>query len=225
MNKILVFDSGCGGISILNALEKTFPTAQYQYLEDTENFPYGDKDKDFIQKRVISLLQDAYKSFLPDIVVVACNTASLYARQILRETMPIPIICLEPAIKPAIKITKNANIGLLVTPATLKEPSLARLIGTHVSKNIKINLFADKRLAEIAEKKFKSNQENIFFPEDLKKNLKQTLKHSDTLILGCTHYHLLKEEFSDLLPEVKFFVDPTEGVIKRVKSILETRNN
>jgi len=197
--RIGVFDSGLGGLTVVKALTKVIQNADIFYLADTKNAPYGEKTPKQILQFSLDITQyflDAYKI---DILIVACNTATSAAIEILRERYPhLIIIGTEPGIKPAIEHTLTGKIGILATPATLsgeKYQSLANRVANQ--KNIQLFEQACPGLVEQIEKGEISSDET-------KKLLEQWLlpmneNGVDTIVLGCTHYPLVGKTISEIM--------------------------
>ncbi|MGP1930172.1 MAG: glutamate racemase, partial [Arsenophonus sp. ET-DL12-MAG3] len=114
---ILIFDSGIGGLSIYYEVKRLLPDLHYIYVFDNDAFPYGEKSAEFIIKRIIQIIDQIQKKQTLAIAIIACNTASTVSLPILRAYFKFPIIGVVPAIKPAIKLTRNGVIGLLATKA------------------------------------------------------------------------------------------------------------
>lgn len=182
-----VFDSGVGGVSVLKALQSALPNESFIYAADSGNAPYGDKSKAFIEART-----SAMASFLAranaKAIVVACNTATVVAVKTLRAHYPIPVIAMEPAIKPATQISRSGVVGVLATARTLESPALAnlcRLYGT----SVKILLQPCPGLVEQVER---GDLETEATHQLLRRYISPLLAGgADTLVLGCTHYVFL----------------------------------
>jgi len=126
-----IFDSGLGGLSVLNAIAGVLPRTDLTYIADTAHVPYGEKNDDFIRQRALAVSQHLIDRGCSQIVV-ACNTATAAAVTTLRETLPdVPIIGIEPGIKPAARVSKSGRIAVLTTTSTAHSKRLARLIEEH----------------------------------------------------------------------------------------------
>lgn len=204
-----IFDSGIGGLSVLKEIHQLLPHESLIYVADSAHAPYGDRSATFIRKRsqVIAnfLLDQRVKA-----IVIACNTATAEVAQLLRNTVGIPVIGLEPAIKPAVKLSKNGIIGVLATQRTIDSARLLGLIGQYASDK-KVLAQACPGLVEQVEAcqlKTKTT-ENV-----LKKYILPLLEQgADTLILGCTHYPFL-------LPTIQKIID--HEILDHKINILET---
>src|SRR5271168_1465715 len=119
--RLLIFDSGIGGLGVVEQIRRLQPAAQLTYLADNRFFPYGEKPDDILLAHILKLIGDAIKSLQPDAVVIACNTASTIALGALRETYPAMVfIGCVPPIKPAAAASKTRHIGVLATAATVR---------------------------------------------------------------------------------------------------------
>jgi glutamate racemase len=121
-----VFDSGVGGLSVLKAIREKHPTIDFIYIADSGNAPYGSRSAEFIESRA-SHIADSLIDAGAEIIVVACNTATAIAVAKLRAKLTVPIVAMEPAIKPAVAHTKTGVIGVLATERTIESPTVARL--------------------------------------------------------------------------------------------------
>jgi len=215
---VLIFDSGVGGLSILKYIKKKLPNIHYVYVLDNEFFPYGNKKKLFIIERSINIINIVKKIYPIQIVLIACNTASTASLSILRKKFNFPIIGVLPDIHTAKKITKNNIIGLIATKATINSSYIKKIIQKK-SFNKVIKIIATNKLALIAEKKIrgikveKIELQNIFQPWI---NL---AVQPDTIILGCTHFLLLKKEIQNILHPSVYFIDSKKIIISKIKKI------
>lgn len=238
--KILFFDSGMGGLSVLREVVKLNPQCAYYYLFDHECFPYGNKSEDFLQERVAFLLNEAIKVLHPDLIVIACNTASTTALPRIRSMFSMPIVGVVPAIKPASKLSKKKCIALLATPGTVKRRYTEFLINefAYDCKVIKVGTESLVRLAESAMLKLceidpASYGKDSLLRKDcdgcdmqsLEEILEPILSLSiddkpDVVILGCTHFPLLKKQIAKVLGENIILVDSGAAIARRVEQLL-----
>ena len=221
VKRVLFFDSGVGGLSVLNAVRQINPSIESYYLFDNECFPYGDKSEQFIVDRVDSLLESACHKFDLSAIVVACNTASTVALPELRDNIKIPIVGVVPAIKPAAKLSKNKIVGLLATPGTISRKYTQDLIDNFAS-DCQIIKVGNANLAVIAEKRLSTG---IVDTKSILKIVepflnKDETKRPDTVVLGCTHYPFVKDILTNLLPNVRL-VDSGEAIGRRVKDVIK----
>ncbi len=220
VKKILVFDSGVGGLSVFKAVKVLNPEICPYYVFDHECFPYGTKTDDFIIERVLKIVKKCLLKSQFDVIVVACNTASTVVLPSLRNSVNIPVVGVVPAIKPAARLSKNKVLGLLATPATINREYTKNLIADF-AKDCTIVSVGDPDLAALAEEKLITGKTDS---EKVKNILKGFVKDNnennpDIIILGCTHYPFIKEEISSILPKVKI-IDSGEAIARRVRTIL-----
>lgn len=197
--KIGVFDSGLGGLTVVDAIAQTFKGAKIYYIADTQVAPYGEKSKDDILKHSLEVTRYLIKQYNIDALVVACNTATSAAINELREIFPkLILVGTEPGIKPAISFTKSKRIGVLATPATLQGEKYQLLADNLASKNsIKLYEQPCPGLVEQIEQgkttcpTTKTMLENWLIP----------MKDDgvDTIVLGCTHYPLVSQIIKDIM--------------------------
>ena len=214
-----VFDSGVGGLSVLKAIRRIRPTVNFIYIADSGNAPYGSRSSEFIEHRASRIAQALADSGV-HIVVVACNTATAVAVEKLRSQLSVPVVAIEPAIKPAVAVTKTGIIGVLATERTLESAAVERLC-REFGQGVKIVLRPCPGLAEMVERGEVSTE---FTREYLREIvLPLTAQGADTLVLGCTHYSFLEPEIRDIVgPEVRI-VEPSAAVARQV--ILQLGND
>jgi glutamate racemase len=214
-----LFDSGIGGTSIWKEVNQLLPNENTIYLADSKNAPYGKRTKEEIialcYKNVDFLLNQNCK-----LIVVACNTATTNAIKELRAKYKIPIIGIEPAIKPAANQTETQAIGILATKGTLNSELFHRQVENFSS--IKIIEQVGYGLVELIE-----NGE--IESEEMKNLLKLYLRpmiaeNIDYLVLGCSHYPYLIPEIQKIIPKNITIIDSGEAVAKQTKMILEKNN-
>ncbi|WP_301098752.1 glutamate racemase [Otariodibacter sp.] len=215
---ILIYDSGMGGLTIYDAIRQSLPNAHYLYCFDNAYFPYSEKTENFLIDRAELIVQKITQIQPLDMVVVACNTASTVVLPRLREKFSIPIVGTVPAIKPAAEISQTGKIGLLATKGTVNRQYVSDLIQTYASHH-QIEKIGTTDLVELVEEK---QQTGFVDMQRLQKIISEWQDDEvlDTVILGCTHFPLVKEELKQLLPHVKYFIDPGNGIAKRVLALL-----
>jgi glutamate racemase len=214
-NPIGFFDSGVGQISILREIQKLLPNESYIVLADEKHLPFGEKSKEAIETftgKAASFLISNYKI---KILVVACNTASVQALAHIRKYFEIPVIGTVPAIKPAFLKSKNKRIAILATTATIKSDYLQNLISIY-APGAEILKIACPGLEEAIEKR-NVRRINLLISAYATKIQKDDC---DTVILGCTHYPLVKAAFKKLLPKGTLILDSSLGIAKKVRSDL-----
>lgn len=219
LKQVLFFDSGVGGLSIFQDVINKNPNINSFYLFDNAYFPYGELDDNFLIKRLTELLLSFVKKHQVDLLIIACNSASTVALDALRRHLSIPVVGVVPAIKPAARLTKNGVIGLLATPATIKRNYTLQLI-EEFAADIKVLKIGSTELVKLAEDKLhgftvdKRRLQKIFEPW-----LTLQIK-PDTLILGCTHFPLLKSEIMDCFENRVQLVDSGKAIANRVYQLL-----
>lgn len=218
MALIGVFDSGVGGLSILDEALRQLPEHDYIYLADSAHAPYGEKSSDWIAARSLTLCQHLVHQGC-EALVIACNTATAQAIAQIRQALPaIPIVGVEPGIKPAAMQSQNSVVGVLATEATLKSDKFNALLET-LSGNCTIIKQAGAGLVPLIEAGKANGAETL---ELLAQHLEPIqLAGADTLVLGCTHYPFLRKAIRSLLGESITLIDTSEAVIRQLKRQLE----
>ena len=220
-NPIGIFDSGIGGISILEKLKQLLPNENFIYLADNRNCPYGSKSK----KEIISLSKKNCEKLIElncKIIIIACNTSTTNSIKKLREIIAIPIIGIEPGLKPAIHYTKTKNIGILATEKTLGSKLFFETLNQNRIDNIHIHEQIGYELVNLIEEGSHSKQ-NLY--KILEKYLVPMInKKIDCLLLGCTHYNHIKDIIEEIIPIDIKIVDTITPVNKRVLNILKSNN-
>lgn len=189
-----VFDSGVGGLSIAQCIQQQLPYENLLYMADTLHAPYGEKSATFIQHRVLEISHWFIKQGAKAIVV-ACNTATVNAVDKLRAQVNIPIIGVEPAIKPAAHFSKSKKVAILVTKATAENQRFLALV-EQFKNNSTVYIQPCPGLVELIEQDKKSSMECRAL---LIRYLEPLINAGvDTLVLGCTHYPLVKQQISEI---------------------------
>ncbi len=210
--KIGVFDSGVGGQSVVNAVQKALPEAKIIYVDDKANVPYGSKSPEELYVLVAPILQDLANRV--DAIVVACNTVTTTLIERLRQEIAVPLVGMEPMVKPAAEQSKNRIIAVCATPATLKSARYAWLKETY-AKDVKVlepdcsdwAYMIENR--QIDHNKLRSRIEEV------------CQAGADVIVLGCTHYHWIEEEIKAIADHYKTSViQPERPVINQLKRVL-----
>lgn len=210
-----------GGISILKEIQKQLPHEDLIYIADSAKAPYGDKPVDFIQQRSLQLSQFLLTQNIK-VLVVACNTATTEAISFLRAQLNIPVVGVEPAIKPAAEQSKNKIIGILATHRTINSERLQELIDLY-AKDSTIVAQSCPGLVEAVENHDANNVEHSI--QLLRKYTQKMVDAQvDTLILGCTHYPFLLAEMRILLGDEITILDTGKPVATQLQRILEQNN-
>jgi glutamate racemase len=224
IKQVLIFDSGVGGLSVYQEIIQVNPNINSYYLFDNACFPYGELEDTFLSNRLTTLLLSFVKKHPVDLIVIACNSASTVALDALRSHLSIPIVGVVPAIKPAAQLTKNAVIGLLATPATIHRHYTDHLI-EQFAVDIQVLKIGSTELVKLAEDKLHGLQVD---KKSLNKILAPWLSlqtRPDTLVLGCTHFPLLKEEIAECFKHQVALVDSGKAIAHRVSQLLGGQTN
>ena len=220
MALIGVFDSGVGGLSILDEALRQLPQHDYIYLADSANAPYGERSSEWIAARSLTLCRYLLNKGC-DAIVVACNTATAEAIAQIRNELAIPVIGVEPGIKPAAMQSQNGIVGVLATEATLKSDKFNALLAT-LPSNCQFIKQAGAGLVPLIEAGDANSEETL---ELLAQHLEAIQDAgADTLVLGCTHYPFLRKSIRKLLGESITLIDTSEAVIRQLKRQLEARS-
>ena len=192
---ILFFDSGVGGLSVLEPTRQLLPTAPIVYAADSAGFPYGTKSEAEIASRVPALLGRLVERFRPRLVVIACNTACTVALDHVRSALDLPVVGTVPAIKPAAEITRTGVIGVLGTLATVRQPYVDRLVEQFASDKIVLR-HGTAELVQLAEAKLAGAPPD---PTDFEQVLAGLFEQPagdriDTIVLSSTHFPLVQDE-------------------------------
>lgn len=213
--KVLIFDSGVGGLSVYKEIEAKLPQIDYYYIFDNAAYPYGELDHYTLITRVNKLVERYVANFAIDLVVIACNTASTIVLPTLRANLSIPVVGVVPAIKPASNLANKA-VGLIATPATVTREYTYDLI-RDFSNSKPVELLGSTRLVDMAEEKLRGNPVSH---QELAEVLLPMVGKVDVAVLGCTHFPLIKEEIQAVLSEQVLLVDSGEAIARRVQELL-----
>ncbi len=214
MDCIGVFDSGVGGISVLKALVKELPNENFIYYGDSAHAPYGTKTVEEIQKLSFEIT-DHLISEGAKAVVVACNSATSAAVRVMREKYKdIPIVGIEPALKPAVKESEGGAVMVLATPMTIREEKFKKLMA-RFEKDVEILPVSCPGLMEYVEKGVTSGEELQNYFENLLGEYKE--KNIGSVVLGCTHYPFLTGALREFFGDKTKFYEGGEGVARETK--------
>lgn len=211
---IAVFDSGVGGISVLRELVKILPQEDYIYYGDSQNAPYGMKDKEAVKKLTIEAAEYLFSQGAKGLVV-ACNTATSAGVRVLREMYPdIPIVGIEPAVKPAALLKPGGRVLVMATPMTIREEKFRKLMAKY-EEEAEILPLPCPGLMDFVER-------GDLHSSDFRKYLEELLYEYrihpvDAAVLGCTHYPFAKEMIQDILGENVVIFDGGEGTAREMK--------
>jgi len=221
---ILVFDSGLGGLTVLREIVGTRPDAHYVYVADDAFFPYGHHGEDQIIARVVPLIGELIAAHAPDLVVIACNTASTLVMSHLREQYKVPFVGTVPAIKPACASSRTKRVSVLGTKGTVKREYTKALI-RDFAQGCEVTLVGSVDLASLAEAVLNGVEVS---DRDIFAELapcfvgagEADLARTDTVVLACTHYALLMDRLVRLAPWPVDWIDPAPAIARRVADLL-----
>jgi len=212
-----VFDSGVGGLSVLREIRRLLPEEDLLYVADSAHAPYGDREAQFIEARSLAAIR-----FLVErqakAIVIACNTATSVAVESLRSRFGIPIVAIEPAIKPACEATRSGVVGVLATSRTLEGANVARLAAEH-GRSVRVLMQPCPGLVECVEEGDLDGER----PRRLVERYLQPLleQNADTIVLGCTHYPFLAPLIQQAAGATVTLVNPASAVAKQLARRLE----
>lgn len=219
---ILVFDSGLGGLTVLREIVGARPDARYVYVADDAFFPYGHHGEEEIIARVVPLVGELIAAHTPDLVVIACNTASTLVMSHLRSAYAVPFVGTVPAIKPACASSKTRRVSVLGTKGTVKREYTRKLIDDF-AQGCEVTLVGSAELAALAESALSGNEVS---DEDIAAELTPCFvgagdaARTDTVVLACTHYPLLLDRLVKLAPWPVDWIDPAPAIARRVVDLL-----
>lgn len=216
MKKVGIFDSGIGGLTVLHQALRDLPGEEYIYYADTDHVPYGRHTRQevaaYTEEAVAFLAGQGVKA-----IVIACNTATSAAIAGLRARYTLPIVGMEPAVKPAVALHPGKRVLVTATPVTVREEKLRDLL-FQVDKNRVVDTLALPELVTFAERgEFTSPQVTAYLRAAL---APYPLADYSALVLGCTHFNYFKDTFSALLPPGTALIDGSQGTIRRLAALL-----
>jgi len=212
-----VFDSGVGGVSVLREIRRELPAEDLSYVADSEYAPYGDRPAVFIIERSIAMVQFLERQGAKA-VVVACNTATGIAVDTLRARFTIPIVAIEPAVKPAVSQTRSGVIGVLATTQTISSPRFSKLVDAHAA-GVRVVAQASPGLVEQVEAGELSGETTRSLVEQYVRPLLD--QGADTIVLGCTHYPFLSAVIEDVAGPGVTVIDPAVAVARELRRRLQ----
>jgi glutamate racemase len=214
---ILVFDSGLGGLTVLREIERARPDAALVYVADDAFFPYGAQEEAALVARVVALIGTLIADHAPDLVVIACNTASTLVLPHLRERYTVPFVGTVPAIKPACAASRSKRVSVLGTQATVKREYTRALI-RDFGQGCDVKLVGSARLAGIAEAALRGEpvDESAISAEITPCFVDEGGRRTDTIVLACTHYPLLLKTLKRVAPWPVEWIDPAPAIARRI---------
>ncbi len=221
VKRVLVFDSGVGGLSVFDAIAASGAALELDYVADNAWLPYGLKSDAELRARVPALLHSMTQQWAPDLVVVACNTASTIALDAVRAALTIPVVGVVPPIKPAAALTRTGVIGILATPATVRRAYTNDLIA-QFAPDKRVIRFGSAALVAAAEQKLRGEPvDKSAIPEAMEGLFGAPGGGElDVVALACTHFPLLDQELAAAAPRACVWLDSGEAIARRVASVL-----
>lgn len=214
--KIGVFDSGVGGLSVVNAIKKGLPDLEIIYKEDREHVPYGTRSID----EIYGLVKPIFQSFIDEecqLIVVACNTVTTNLIDKLRSEFSVPLVGMEPAVKPAVELTKTKVISVCATPRTLSSQRY-QWLKDEFAKGVKVLEPDCSNWASMIE----ANRVNR---EKIAKIIEDSINSgADQIVLGCTHYHWIEELIKQMANGRAQVIQPEGPVIEQLKRVLSQQS-
>ena len=222
--KILIFDSGVGGLTVYREVAAARPDGAYVYVADNAGFPYGNQPESLLIARIIEIIGKAIADHAPDLVVVACNTASTLALADLRARFAVPFVGTVPAIKPACAQSATKRIAVLGTLATVSREYTRALI-REFAAGCDVALIGSSHLASFAEAELAGMPvaDDAIKAEIVGCFVEADARRTDTVVLACTHYPLLIDRFKANAPWPVDWVDPAPAIARRVADLLRGR--
>jgi glutamate racemase len=219
--RILVFDSGVGGLTVHRAIRAELPTAEFVYVADDAAFPYGRLSETQLIERVNSVFDWLLPLYAPDIVVIACNTASTLVLPHLRSRLSIPVVGTVPAIKTGAERSQSGVFTVLATPGTVSRDYTRSLIAQFAADR-HVELVGSKTLASLAEQalRFETIDLEMLAAEIAPCFVEMDGRRTDLIVLGCTHYPLLIEAMRKVSLWPVDWIDPAPAIARRVISLL-----
>lgn len=211
--KIGVFDSGLGGLSVARAIEKELPEYQVIFRHDRDHVPYGDKPLEQLFGFVLPILHDLEAAGC-EVIVVACNTVTTNLITELRAACQVPLVAIEPMVKPAAKLTKSGIIAVCATPNTLASPRYAHLKSMY-AKNLTVLEPDCSQWSRLIE-------DNAIDEAAIRTQIDSVLSAgADVIALACTHYHWIDQQIQTMAQGRAVVIQPSDAVISQLKRVIE----
>ena len=223
MTRALIFDSGVGGLSVAAEIRALLPDLPLDYVSDDAFRPYGAKTPAQLRARLPGLVRVLADMSGADLVVIACNTASVTALEAIRAESVVPVVGVVPAVKPASIATRTGAIGVLGTPATIRQDYVDELIADFASDRA-VRLLGSVELVGMAERLLSGEAPD---PSRIRSEIAPLFQGRlgadiDTVVLACTHFPLLKDHLARAAPQSVQWIDSGEAIARRVASLLDT---
>ena len=218
---ILLFDSGLGGLTVFREAARARPDAHFIYVADDALFPYGAVEESRLIERVLGLMDGFVAAHQPDLVIIACNTASTLVLPALRRRFDLPFVGTVPAIKPACAASLTKRVSVLGTQATVKREYTHALIRQY-GAGCRVTLVGSAQLAGFAERQLAGDpiDDAALRAEIAPCFVADGGARTDTVVLACTHYPLLTERFLRLAPWPVRWIDPAPAIARRVVDLV-----
>ena len=217
--KIGIFDSGIGGLSVLHEAYHFLPGCEYVFYADTEHVPYGQKTPQQIRGYVEQITEFLIGKKV-DAIVIACNTATSVAIDDVREKYALPILGMEPAVKPAIEETEGKRVMVIATPVTIREAKLQHLI-QRVDEEHRVDLLAMPQLVTFAEQEeFETTEVECYLQQQF---LQYDRSRYCALVLGCTHFNYFKPSYRNYFGDKIILIDGNEGTIRHLAEVMQLK--
>jgi glutamate racemase len=220
VTRLLVFDSGTGGLSVAREIRRTMPSAEIVYVADDAGFPYGAWEAEALAGHVVDLMAELIERFSPEAVVIACNTASTLVLPPLRARFAVPFVGTVPAIKPAAERTKSGLVSVLATFGTMQRDYTRDLIQTF-AQGCEVRLVGSENLALLAESFMRggSIDDAAILTEIAPAFVEKDGRRTDVVVLACTHYPFLIEQFQRVAPWPVEWIDTAPAIARRTFSV------
>src|SRR5665213_3357793 len=210
--KIGVFDSGVGGLSVANAIERAVPGHEVLLREDKKHVPYGVRSAEELLSFVTPIFQEMVDAGC-EVIVVACNTVSTMLIGELRERFTVPLVAVEPMVKPAAELTKSKVIAVCATPTTLASDRYAWLKDTYANGITVLEPDCSDWVRMI--------ENNQIYQQKITSRIQETLRAgADVIVLACTHYHWIEKEITAISVGQAKVLQPEQAVIQELKRVL-----
>lgn len=216
-----IFDSGIGGLSVLKEIRKQLPDEEFIYIADSAFTPYGEKTEEEITLRCFQLVE-CLISRGADIIVVACNTATAIAVNALRSKFSLPIVAMEPAVKPAVENSQKGKVGILATTMTLSSHRYAHLLERFAFGTEVIEQACPGLVEQVENMHLDSEQTDSLLHRYLEPLVTQ---HVDAVVLGCTHYPFLRPQIENITGKNIIVIDTAIAVTRELQRKLQAVEN
>lgn len=216
MAPVGIFDSGVGGLSVAREIRQALPAEDLLYVADTAYCPYGDRPADEVRERALAVGRHLVGAGAK-VVIVACNTATGAALELLREALPVPVIGLEPAVKTGVARTRNGHVGVMATAGTLRSDRFARLVQAHAN-GTRVTAQPCPGLVDLIEQGHLDGPLLAARVADLTDPLRDA--GVDTVVLGCTHYPFIAGPLRQALGADVEIVDSGPAIARRLRQVL-----